>query len=130
MKFKKSDGELHDIKIYKDKRTGWCYLDLTYRYVKGDVIRVRNYPRVRLPIPTDRLPDTHVGPTDYYPSLDDYRHYLIFDDEMMLEAEMDLLKNVTCIDYTYGPAPKKMTLADIQKELGYEIELVDESKGE
>ena len=125
MKFKKSDGELHDSKIYKDKRTGRCYLELTYRYVKGDVIRVRNYPRVRLPIPTDRLPDTYVGQQD-----DDYKHYLIFDDEMMLEAEMDLLKNIRCIHYTYGPAPKKMTLADIQKELGYKIELVDESKGE
>lgn len=125
MKFKKSDGELHDIKIYKDKRTGRCYLDLTYRYVKGDVIRVRNYPRVRLPISTDRLPDTYVGQQD-----DDYKYYLIFDDEMMLEAEMCPFENITCYDYTYGPAPKKMTLADIEKKLGYAIELVDESKGE
>lgn len=113
--------ELKNIKLIKED--GNYYLDVTYHYENEKGIYKFNMPRVLLPFPKYCIPFINRG---------------------MMESEAELVLNrdlrLPIREFNDGNnfyflkevpirlKPRKITVAEIEKELGYKIEIVSEEK--
>lgn len=109
--------ELKDVKLKKLDGRGY-FLDVTFKYENETGVYEMNIPLVKLPIKHDELPIfmMHMdnGDNKRYIDLGFGELPMLFDTENLMTHSITKIKD----------KPRKMTLSEIEKALGYEIELV------
>ena len=125
MKKGESKVTLKNVELYSDKN-GY-YLSLEYEEETVDGIYKIEIPKADLRIPCDRC-DIYIGPSSYL-SLYYGKHYL-----RVGEGDKILLRpGLTGDEYIKTLIKKKtreMTLSEIEKELGYNIKIVNDKEEE
>lgn len=98
---------------------GELYLHLAYEFENKDGYFNRVFPRIKLPFSKNFIPEVCVVKSDFYAKIegfveDDYgqKHQLNPDENGNLYYER-------CIE-------RKMTLTEIEKELGYKVNIIEE----
>lgn len=133
---------LKDISTYRDDCDYRFYMKLTYVYedVKGNE-HTRAYPKVDFPLelsldlPIIEAPSLEAplfGPNMYIKYNDSqqisYGDVFIHTGSVSVPANVDI--DVYYIDYISKPYVRKMTLKEIEKRLGYKVEVVSDKKEE
>lgn len=128
---------LKERKVFEEDNR--LYLKLVYEYEDEHGVYELIIPKLDLEIRTDYLPnihhDFHVGPMailDYYINRDSDTFYLLRDDVAVRKNGVTLIeKKAAYVINTLKEKPQEMTIAEIEKKLGYKIKLVsEESKNE
>lgn len=122
------EGKLKDIDLIKNE-DGRYYLDVTYQYENDFGIYELNMPRVALPFTDSRIPN--IIPSTPYAFGD--CDMTIEDLECVLPLSRFKFEDYEgCVGHycikTIKEKPKKMTLSEIEKKLGYKIELVSQKE--
>lgn len=110
------------------------YLKLVYEYEDDHGIHELIIPKLDLEIRTDCLPiiehDSYAGPMDilnYYINRDSDTFNLLQDDVAVRKKGVTLMcENAAYVTNTLKEKPKEMTIAEIEKKLGYKVKLVSE----
>lgn len=110
--------ELKDVKLNKLDGRGY-FLDVTFKYENNTGVYEMNIPWVKLPIKHDALPTFMMYMND-----GDDEHYIDLGFGI-LPALFDPDTKMTHCITKIKDKPRKMTLSEIEKALGYEIELVE-----
>ena len=116
--------QITDARIYTEEKNGNInfYLNVVYTYTDAVGIRKRTFPKVRLPFVEDRLPClTYSSYRDRVPPVSVNFGF----GALPLEENED---RVVIIDEIIERIPHKMTLEEIEKELGYKVELVSKKE--
>ncbi len=125
---------LKDCKVFeKDNR---LYLKLVYEYEDDHGIYELIIPKIDLEIRTDFLPtighDSYTGPMDilnYYVNSFYHTFSLLRDDvEVKKNGETLTCEKAAYVINTLKEKRKEMTIAEIEKKLGYKVKLVSEEK--
>lgn len=107
----------------------WC-LALQYEYSDNDGLHQVNFPKVELPIPQNNIPimkSTCASDLpEYY--IKTYGATPLHEGEVKDPRTGDIYNHVYMADILVEPKTRKMTLAEIEKKLGYRIEIVDEKE--
>lgn len=117
---------LKDCQLYKKEDK--YYLSLTYEVEELDGIYEYNIPKVSLPIATDRIliEETTIGTYSHHCGrlFDDIENIcnLVLDNHARLKLEKD--NEILYSSRLIKKKTRKMTLAEIEKELGYKVEVV------
>ena len=106
------------------------YLSVTYDYKNSTGTHRVTIPKIYIPLENG----FNLNSSEIYHSIDDYSPTIVLRDRYLLASRSDCTdsrgvkyENVCAIDEIIEPAkPKKMTVADIEKQLGYKIEIVSE----
>lgn len=119
--------KLKEAKAYNPNGDEW-FLKLVYTYENDDGIHERVYPKVGLPISQYGLPADAFGC---------FRPHISTMDEMPLYLESikdprngNLLSPACIFDILVEPKTRKMTIEEIEKKLGYKVEIVSGKKKE
>lgn len=109
MKFPRAT--IKDVKLMQEKET--YYLDLTYECEDEKAVYVMNIPRVKLPCLNNPCIDDITNPTIEF----------ISGTRLQIRKDQNgaLLSKVVIEEKTH-----KMTVAEIEKKLGYKIEIVSD----
>ena len=110
------------------------YLKLVYDYEDDYGIHEVIIPKLDLEIRTDCLPlikhDSYAGPMDilnYYINRYSDTFILLRDDVAVRKNGVTLMcENAAYVTNTLKEKPKEMTIAEIEKKLGYKVKLVSE----
>ena len=113
------NAELKKVELVEDGCS--YYLDVTYEYENKYGIYELNIPRILLPICKNKLPDCNFIGCDI--ESNGINVDFGFGD---LEVVRDFGTGMTHKITEIKKKPRKMTLADIEKVLGYEVELISE----
>ena len=113
--------ELKSIKLIKED--GIYYLDVTYHYENEKGIYKFNMPRVLLPFPKYCIPIINRGIMDSEPEPE-----LVLDRDVRLPIREfnDGNNFYFWKEVPIRLKPRKITVAELEKELGYKIEIVSE----
>ena len=106
------------------------YLSVTYDYKNSTGTHRVTIPKIYIPLENG----FNIDSSELYYSIDGYSPAIVLRDRYLLASRSDCTdsrgvkhENVCVIDEIIKPAkPKKMTVADIEKQLGYKIEIVIE----
>ena len=106
------------------------YLSVTYDYKNSTGTHRVTIPKIYIPLENG----FNIDSSEIYYGIDGYSPAIILRDRYLLASRSDCTdsrgvkhENVCVIDEIIEPAkPKKMTVADIEKQLGYKIEIVSE----
>lgn len=114
------------------------YLKLVYQYEDNCGIHELIIPKIDLEIRTDCLPtinhDLHtgyMGILNYYINRYSDTFVLLQDDVAVRKNGVTLtFENAAYVKNTLKENPQEMTIAEIEKKLGYKVKLVSEKEGE
>ena len=106
------------------------YLSVTYDYKSSTGTHRVTIPKIYIPLENG----FNIDSSEIYYGIDGYSPTIVLRDRYLLASRSDCTdsrgakyENVCVIDEIIEPAkPKKMTVADIEKQLGYKIEIVSE----
>ena len=106
------------------------YLSVTYDYKNSTGTHRVTLPKIYIPLENG----FNIDSSEIYYGIDGYSPTIVLRDRYLLPSRSDCIdsrgvkyENVCVIDEIIEPAkPKKMTVADIEKQLGYKIEIVNE----
>ena len=106
------------------------YLSVAYDYKNLSGTHRVTIPKIYIPLENG----FNIDSSEIYYGIDGYSPTIVLRDRYLLASRSDCTdsrgvkhKNVCVIDEIIEPAkPKKMTVADIEKQLGYKIEIVSE----
>ena len=121
----KNKIKLKSCKMYKED--GKYYLDLKYTIEKIDGIYEKHIPKVVLPIPTDSLSISkeYVGVLGCEDLIFGRPHRI---EKLLLNSDQFLyvedINGIYDTEILVEKKTRKMTLAEIEKELGYSVEVV------
>lgn len=114
------------------------YLKLVYEYEDERGVHELIIPKIDLEIRTDHLPiinlDSYAGPMDilnYY--INRYTDvFRLFRDDVTVRknGERYVCPNAAYVINTLKEKPKEMTIAEIEKKLGYKVKVVSEKEGD
>ena len=130
--------DVHNVELvaiipFKEKHGGreeW-YFELKYCYVDSKGKHLLHIPKVRSPFVKSSIPPINEYDPDYGVAL--ATPYINCNDtcELLLappvyEARMQGVTNIGyCFDVVTEPVTRKMTLKEIEDELGYKVEIID-----
>lgn len=125
---------LKDYKVFE--KYNRLYLKLVYEYEDDHGIYELIIPKIDLEIRTDFLPtighDSYTGPMDilnYYVNSFYHTFSLLRDDvEVKKNGETLTCEKAAYVINTLKEKRKEMTIAEIEKKLGYKVKLVSEEK--
>ena len=112
--------KLKSCRIYEED--GKYYLDLKYTIEKIDGIYEKHIPKVRLSIPTNACPISTEYHLSIFGSEPEHVTRLHLDNYQFLDVEA--VNGIECTEILVKKKTRKMTLAEIEKELGYSVEVV------
>ena len=106
------------------------YLSVTYDYKNSTGTHRVTIPKIYIPLENG----FNIDSSELYYSIDGYSPAIVLRDRYLLASRSECTdsrgikhENVCMIDEIIESAkPKKMTVADIEKKLGYKIEIVSE----
>lgn len=106
------------------------YLSVTYDYKNLSGTHRVTIPKIYIPLENG----FNINFSEIYYGIDGYSKTIVLEDRYLLASRSECTdsrgvkhENVCVIDEIIEPAkPKKMTVADIEKQLGYKIEIVSE----
>ena len=106
------------------------YLSVTYDYKSSTGTHRVTIPKIYIPLENG----FNINSSAIYYGIDGYSPTIALEDRHLFVSRSECTdsrgvkhKNVCVIDEIIEPAkPKKMTVADIEKQLGYKIEIVSE----
>lgn len=123
----KRDVKFESGEIFEDKSDHNLYAKLTYGYEAKDGYHKVIFPKVALKLRADRIPGIahHYSGEPYILSTCD-NEYVLFLDEI---PELKLAGRYSFVDKLVTPRPKRrMTVEEIEEELGYSVEIVANGK--
>lgn len=106
---------------------GEYYLKLVYEYESNDGTHQLTFPKVSFPFRKDRIPDMRTG------AYDDSLYLTTYLDSKLLLQEVKYIdcdgetittSPASVVDYITKRKVHKMTIEEIEKELGYKVEIV------
>lgn len=126
--FKAENVKLLDAVTYQDEDGTW-YIELKYEYEDESGIHVRYYPKVEFPFFCGKLP-----PEEF--SSDRFGHgeltiSLITNEVAVHRGNFwnpmsgKMMNDVCVVDNLVKPAVHNMTIEEIEKELGYKINIIN-----
>ena len=113
--------ELKSINLIKED--GDYYLDVTYHYEDERGTYEFNIPRVLLPFPKYHIPIINRSTIEHEPDL-----VLASDLYLTIKEFNEENNSYFWKDVPIQLKPRKITVAELEKELGYKIEIVSEEK--
>lgn len=123
-------NKLKHVSAYLSAKENTWFLSLQYEYSDNDGLHQVYFPKVRLPISQDIIPIVHSTNMSDLPP-----HYIktfyvtpIDEGDVKDPRNGQIYNHVYMTDILVEPKVKKMTLAEIEKKLGYKIEIVDEKE--
>ena len=121
---------LTNVNIYKGYDNVY-YMCLDYKYQDDDGEHIVKFPKVDFPFSTHCIPfvSRYCGKKHFdYTIQPKYPIYLHPCDSAIDPITHARLKGVCVMDRLVTPAVKKMTIDEIEKALGYKIEIVDKKE--
>ena len=112
--------ELKDIRVYEENDS--YYLGLTYETEDDHEVRQLDFHKVRLGIRKYDEPNVVRASDECYIQFNGGHLFRV------LGVDTDEGHNVYCSVKTLSEKPTKMTVAEIEKKLGYKIEIVSEKE--
>ena len=113
--------ELKNVSIYTEH--GLYYLDLTYQYEQDGSLYEVHIPKVRLAV--ERLIDIRIDSGWYDVATVPVEVAYAFFNDRTLSMQINPIKNRYFEVHTIK---KKMTLEEIEKELGYKVEIIEKKE--
>ena len=108
------------------------YLSVTYDYKNSTGTHRVTIPKIYIPLENGFSIDSseiYYGIDGYSPTIALEDRYLFVSRSECTDSRGFKYENVRMVDEIIEPAkPKKMTVADIEKQLGYKIEIVSEER--
>lgn len=114
--------ELKDIRVYEED--GSYFLSLTYEVEDDREVRQLDFHKVRLGIRKYDEPTVELTSDECYIRFNGGHLY------RALGVDTDEGHNVYCSVKILSEKPTKMTVSEIEKELGYKIEIVSEKEND
>lgn len=113
--------------LYKESN-GYYYMSLDYEYEAKDGKHLLRIPKVEFPFSTGYIPIIRCNEEMEY-SVDSLCQVRAWPGTTKDPKTGTLCREDTCItDYLTEPAVKKMTVGEIEKALGYKIEIVNKKE--
>ena len=108
------------------------YLSVTYDYKNSTGTHRVTIPKIYIPLENG----FNIDSSEIYYGIDGYSPTIALEDRYLFVSRSECTdsrgfkyENVRMVDEIIEPAkPKKMTVADIEKQLGYKIEIVSEER--
>ena len=108
------------------------YLSVTYDYKDSTGTHRVTIPKIYIPLENG----FNIDSSEIYYGIDGYSPTIALEDRYLFVSRSECTdsrgfkyENVRMVDEIIEPAkPKKMTVADIEKQLGYKIEIVSEER--
>ena len=108
------------------------YLSVTYDYKNSTGTHRVTIPKIYIPLENG----FNIDSSEIYYGIDGYSATIALEDRYLFVSRSECTdsrgfkyENVRMVDEIIEPAkPKKMTVADIEKQLGYKIEIVSEER--
>ena len=108
------------------------YLSVTYDYKNSTGTHRVTIPKIYIPLENG----FNIDSSEIYYGIDGYSLTIALEDRYLFVSRSECTdsrgfkyENVRMVDEIIEPAkPKKMTVADIEKQLGYKIEIVSEER--
>lgn len=121
--------KLNYAKVYKDP-TGIWWIRLEYSYEEKDGKHAVIFPKVTLPFTQQSIPEICFSTDEYgaaeNPYIQCYKGSWLYKGTCGLAQSRGVTDVSECFNIITEPAkPKKMTISEIEDELGYSIQIVD-----
>lgn len=126
--FKVENVKLLDAIAYLDKNKTW-YMELKYEYEDESGIHVRYYPRVEFPFFCGKLPPEEFSSDRF--GRDELTIGLFANEVAVFRGNFwnphsgQMMHDVCVVDNLVKPAVHNMTIEEIERELGYKINIIN-----
>lgn len=125
-----TNNKLKHVSAYlSEMENMWC-LALQYEYSDNDGLHQVNFPKVELPISQNNIPIMKSTCASDHPEcyIETYGTTQLHEGEVKDPRNGQIYNHVYMTDILVEPKVKKMTLAEIEKKLGYKIAIVNEKE--
>ena len=125
-----TNNKLKHVSAYLSAKENTWFLALQYEYSDNNGLHQVYFPKVELPISQNIIPIVHNTIKSDLPP-----HYIetfsvtsVDEGEVKDPRDGQIYNHVYMADILVEPKVKKMTLAEIEKKLGYKIEIVSKKE--